>query len=109
MLFDQAQDAYKHVRDCIRGGCAGKPVCATRVFSRIGEEVLPKKDAFAQDSPMEFCALEAPRHISTVDGKLPRIVQFSSVVIRSDDVSSNRCVHPDSITPYHHVTVSSNR
>ncbi|KYN36982.1 hypothetical protein ALC56_08773 [Trachymyrmex septentrionalis] len=52
-------------------------------FSRIGEEVLPKKDAFAQDSPMEFCALETPRHISVVDGKLSRIVQFRSVVIRS--------------------------
>lgn len=75
---------YKHV--CIGwDGCAGNR-CVTRVFSRIGEEVLPKKDAFAQDSPMEFCALEAPDIYPPVDGKLLRIVQFSSVVIRSDDV-----------------------
>ncbi|KYQ55776.1 hypothetical protein ALC60_05275 [Trachymyrmex zeteki] len=83
MIFARAEDTlyvYKH--ELYWGGCAGGR-CATSVFSRIGEEVLPKKDAFAQDSPMEFCALETPRHISAVDGKLPRIVQFSSVVIRS--------------------------
>lgn len=109
MIFDRAQDtsiqAYAIV---LGGGCAGSR-CATLDFSRIGEEVLPKKDAFAQDSPMEFCALEAPDIYPRWIGKLSRIVQFSSVVIRSDDVSSSRCVHPDSITPYHHVTVSSNR
>lgn len=109
MIFDRAQDTniQAHMQ-LYWGWVCGKPVCNARLFANWRRSPA-EEGCVCAGLADGILRPGSPRHISAVDGKLPRIVQFSSVVIRSDDVSSSRCVHPDPITPYHHVTVSSNR
>lgn len=58
-IWPNPRDAYiSDTRNCVGAGVESQR--GAHVFSRNDEEVLPKKDAFAQDSPREFCALDAP-------------------------------------------------
>lgn len=89
MIFDRIQEAHTPVRIIVLGRI---PTPGARLFTKW------------RRSPAEegcVCAGLAdgilhpgcPRHIS-VEGELSWIVRFSSVVIRSDDVSSSRCNQP---------------
>lgn len=86
MIFNWAQDA--HIQARIRlywiGWVCGKPVCDARLFANWRSPA--KEGCVCAGLADGILRPGSSRHISPVDGKLLRIVQFSSVVIRSDDV-----------------------